>query len=72
MINFLVVTDVKITVRFILQVGGRAAINFCLIEGEERMQTKPVIFYLFLVWSSIELVRSVGSGFSLGPIELTR
>ncbi|KAK4295498.1 hypothetical protein Pmani_031936 [Petrolisthes manimaculis] len=41
----------------IVQVGGRAIIFFCLIEGEERMQTKPVIFYLFLVWSFIELVR---------------
>ncbi|XP_045588602.1 very-long-chain (3R)-3-hydroxyacyl-CoA dehydratase [Procambarus clarkii] len=41
----------------IVQIGGRGIIFFCLIEGEERMQTKPVIFYLFLVWSLIELVR---------------
>lgn len=41
----------------LVQVGGRGVIFFCLIEGEDRMQTKPVIFYLFLVWSSIELVR---------------
>lgn len=41
----------------IVQVGGRGIIFFCLIEGEERMQTKPVIFYLYLVWSLIELVR---------------
>ncbi|KAK7081021.1 hypothetical protein SK128_016016 [Halocaridina rubra] len=41
----------------VVQIGGRSLIFFCLIEGEERMQTKPVIFYLFLIWSLIELVR---------------
>lgn len=73
-INFLITTDVKNIIRYNLQVGGRAVIFFCLIEGEERMQTKPVIFYLFLVWSSIELVRSVSSGTvftsSIDPVEL--
>ncbi|XP_071518021.1 very-long-chain (3R)-3-hydroxyacyl-CoA dehydratase 3 [Panulirus ornatus] len=41
----------------VIQIGGRGIIFFCLIKGEERMQTKPVIFYLFLVWSMIEVVR---------------
>ncbi|KAG0715922.1 Very-long-chain (3R)-3-hydroxyacyl-CoA dehydratase 3 [Chionoecetes opilio] len=41
----------------LVQVFGRSVIFFCLIESEERMQTKPAIFYLFLVWSFIELVR---------------
>ncbi|XP_068203488.1 very-long-chain (3R)-3-hydroxyacyl-CoA dehydratase [Palaemon carinicauda] len=41
----------------IVQVCGRGIIFFCLIEGEERMQPKPVIFYLFLIWSLIEIVR---------------
>ncbi|XP_076675493.1 3-hydroxyacyl-CoA dehydratase 2 [Andrena cerasifolii] len=41
----------------LLQVGGRAFILFGMIEAEPRMQTKPVIFYLFLVWSIVEIVR---------------
>lgn len=40
-----------------LQVTGRNFILFVMINAEERMQTKPVIFYLFMIWSSIELVR---------------
>lgn len=40
-----------------LQVSGRAFVLFAMIESEPRMQTKPVIFYLFLVWSFIEIVR---------------
>ncbi|XP_053998200.1 very-long-chain (3R)-3-hydroxyacyl-CoA dehydratase 3 [Hylaeus anthracinus] len=39
------------------QVGGRSFILFCMIEAEPRMQTKPVVFYLFLVWSTVEIVR---------------
>ncbi|XP_043277959.1 very-long-chain (3R)-3-hydroxyacyl-CoA dehydratase isoform X2 [Venturia canescens] len=41
----------------LLQIGGRNFILFCMIEAEPRMQTKPVIFYVFLVWSLIEIVR---------------
>ncbi|XP_046428692.1 very-long-chain (3R)-3-hydroxyacyl-CoA dehydratase isoform X1 [Neodiprion fabricii] len=41
----------------LLQVGARAIILFCMIESEPRMQTKPVVFYLFVVWSSVEIVR---------------
>ncbi|XP_032799343.2 very-long-chain (3R)-3-hydroxyacyl-CoA dehydratase [Daphnia magna] len=40
-----------------VQVGGRSIILFCLIEAEERIQNKPVIFYLILCWSVIELFR---------------
>ncbi|XP_049871486.1 very-long-chain (3R)-3-hydroxyacyl-CoA dehydratase isoform X2 [Pectinophora gossypiella] len=40
-----------------LQVSGRAFVLFVMIEAEPRMQTKPVVFYLFLVWSMIEVVR---------------
>ncbi|XP_072938000.1 very-long-chain (3R)-3-hydroxyacyl-CoA dehydratase [Epargyreus clarus] len=40
-----------------LQVSGRAFILFAMIEAEPRMQTKPVVFYLFCVWSLIEVVR---------------
>ena len=32
---------------------------FAVLEGEPRMQTKPAVFYLFVVWSLVELVRSV-------------
>ncbi|XP_048507005.1 very-long-chain (3R)-3-hydroxyacyl-CoA dehydratase isoform X2 [Athalia rosae] len=41
----------------LFQVGGRAIILFCMIESEHRMQTKPVVFYVFLVWSTVEIVR---------------
>jgi hypothetical protein len=40
-----------------VQVGGRSIILFCLIEAESRIQDKPVIFYLILCWSIIELFR---------------
>lgn len=40
-----------------MQTTGRGFILFVMIEAEERMQTKPVVFYLFLVWSLIEIVR---------------
>ncbi|XP_008556949.1 very-long-chain (3R)-3-hydroxyacyl-CoA dehydratase [Microplitis demolitor] len=40
-----------------VQVGGRAFILFVMIESEERMQTKPVVFYLFFVWSLVEIFR---------------
>lgn len=41
----------------LLQTGGRAFVLFLMIDAEPRMQTKPVVFYLFLIWSCVELVR---------------
>ncbi|XP_012273014.1 very-long-chain (3R)-3-hydroxyacyl-CoA dehydratase [Orussus abietinus] len=41
----------------LLQVGGRAFILFFMVDAEPRMQTKPVVFYIFLVWSTVEIVR---------------
>ncbi|XP_068622528.1 very-long-chain (3R)-3-hydroxyacyl-CoA dehydratase isoform X2 [Battus philenor] len=40
-----------------LQVSGRAFVLFVMIEAEPRMQTKPVVFYLFVIWTLIEIVR---------------
>lgn len=40
-----------------MQTTGRGFILFAMIEAEERIQTKPVVFYLFLVWSIIEVIR---------------
>ena len=40
-----------------IQVCGRAFILFAMIDFEERMQTKPVVFYLFFIWSLVEIVR---------------
>lgn len=40
-----------------IQVSGRAFVLFAMIEMEERMWTKPVVFYLFIIWASIETVR---------------
>ncbi|XP_011162071.1 very-long-chain (3R)-3-hydroxyacyl-CoA dehydratase isoform X1 [Solenopsis invicta] len=39
------------------QTGGRAFVLFCMIDAEPRMQTKPVVFYLFVIWSMVEIVR---------------
>lgn len=40
-----------------LQISGRAFILFFMIEAEPRMQAKPVVSYVFVVWSFIEIVR---------------
>ncbi|XP_015601458.1 very-long-chain (3R)-3-hydroxyacyl-CoA dehydratase isoform X2 [Cephus cinctus] len=40
-----------------LQVSSRAFIVFCMMEAEPRMQEKPVVFYVFLIWSTAEMVR---------------
>eukprot|EP00095_Tigriopus_kingsejongensis_P011615 snap_masked-scaffold638_size121162-processed-gene-0.0 protein:Tk11615 transcript:snap_masked-scaffold638_size121162-processed-gene-0.0-mRNA-1 annotation:"protein tyrosine phosphatase-like protein ptplad1" len=40
-----------------LQVFGRNFVLLALIESESRMQEKPAVFYLFTVYSIIELVR---------------
>lgn len=40
-----------------MQVTGRAFILFAMIDYEPRMMIKPVVFYLFIVWSLIEIVR---------------
>ncbi|XP_076443820.1 very-long-chain (3R)-3-hydroxyacyl-CoA dehydratase-like [Babylonia areolata] len=39
------------------QVLGRNFILFALILQEPRLQERPVVFYLFVVWSGIEVVR---------------
>ncbi|XP_028049303.1 very-long-chain (3R)-3-hydroxyacyl-CoA dehydratase isoform X2 [Monomorium pharaonis] len=41
----------------LLQMGGRTFVLFCMIEAEPRMQTKPIVFYLFHLWSMVEIVR---------------
>lgn len=41
----------------LMQVGSRSFVLFVLIEGEKRMQTKSIVFYLFIVWSVVELIR---------------
>lgn len=38
-------------------VGGRNFIIFAMIEAEPRMQEKPVVFYLFVIYIIIELIR---------------
>lgn len=40
-----------------MQTTGRGFLLFAMVEAEVRIQTKPVVFYLFLVWSLIEVVR---------------
>lgn len=41
----------------LFQTCGRAFVLFCMIDAEPRMQSKPVVFYLFMIWSSVELIR---------------
>lgn len=40
-----------------LQVSGRNLILFAVINSEARLQDKPIIICLFLVWSAVELIR---------------
>jgi len=40
-----------------IQVTGRNIWIFALIDSEPRMQTKPVVFYLFMTYSVIEIFR---------------
>lgn len=40
-----------------MQVSGRAFVLFAMIDHEPRMMTKPVVFYLFIIWALIEIVR---------------
>lgn len=40
-----------------MQITGRAFVLFAMIDNEVRMQTKPVVFYLFAVWALVEVVR---------------
>lgn len=40
-----------------LQVSGRNFVLFAMLEHEPRMMTKPVVFYLFVMWSLVEVVR---------------
>jgi len=40
-----------------IQVVGRNIWLFALIDSEPRMQNKPVVFYLFMTYSTIEIVR---------------
>ncbi|XP_044262033.1 very-long-chain (3R)-3-hydroxyacyl-CoA dehydratase [Tribolium madens] len=40
-----------------LQVGGRFFVLILMLEFEPRLQTMPVVFYLFMTWSAIEIIR---------------
>lgn len=40
-----------------LRVFGRIFVIFALMEGEQRMQEKPVICYLFCIYATNELIR---------------
>lgn len=41
----------------LLQTIGRGFVLFFMIDAEPRMHSKPVVFYLFMIWASVELVR---------------
>lgn len=46
-----------ITKIIFLQVSNRAFVLFCMIDAEPRMQTKPVVFYIFSIWAIVEVIR---------------
>ena len=50
-------SDVPGGVDVCVQVAGRNVWILLLIDGEERMHSKPVVFYLFMTYSVIEVVR---------------
>ncbi|XP_017857653.1 PREDICTED: very-long-chain (3R)-3-hydroxyacyl-CoA dehydratase [Drosophila arizonae] len=39
------------------QISGRNFVLFLMIEMEPRMHAKPVVFYVFVIWSLVEIVR---------------
>ncbi|KAK2168286.1 hypothetical protein LSH36_18g03019 [Paralvinella palmiformis] len=41
----------------LVQIGGRNVLLFMIIIPEEKLQSDPVVWWLFLTWSAIELVR---------------
>lgn len=41
----------------LVQIGGRLIIIFLLIDPEPRLQTQSVIFYLYMTWSLVEIIR---------------
>lgn len=42
---------------FSLQVTGRNVILFVIFGSLEDMQNKPVVFFVFYLWSTIEIFR---------------
>ena len=40
-----------------LQIGFRLFMIFIMIDSEPRLQTKPVVFYLFLIYSMMEVIK---------------
>jgi len=41
----------------LLQISGRGVILFGLIWSEERIQDKPVVFFLFYIWAIADVIR---------------
>lgn len=41
----------------LIQVSGRNFILFGFVNAEERIQMKPIVLCLFIVWSSVEIIR---------------
>lgn len=40
-----------------LQIGGRIFVLIFMLEFEPRLQTMPVVFYLFMTYAAIEIIR---------------
>ena len=58
MIMMIMTTMTTMTMTMLsLQVTGRNIWLLVLIDSEERMQSKPVVFYLFMTYAIIEIFR---------------
>ncbi|KAJ3641068.1 hypothetical protein Zmor_027591 [Zophobas morio] len=40
-----------------IQIGGRLFVLVMMLEFEPRLQVMPVVFYLFMTWSAVEIIR---------------
>ncbi|XP_014251340.1 very-long-chain (3R)-3-hydroxyacyl-CoA dehydratase isoform X2 [Cimex lectularius] len=45
------------TTKALMQVTGRCIVLFAMIEPEQRMWRKPVVSWLIIIWSTIEIIR---------------
>ena len=46
-------------------VARKLAVLFVLIDSEPRMHKKPVVFYLYAIWSVMEVVRCLANNLIL-------
>ena len=48
----------SMTIYDIFQIFGRNLMLFVIVLPEERLHDEPLVWWLFVVWSAIEIIRS--------------